>query len=58
MGRCRKRRFRTKVDAMLALARTQGAANANARHGAKAAKRTESRHYRCPTCKGWHLTSA
>lgn len=40
-----KVRFRTEVDAMLALARRA--------HRDKG----EIRQYRCPFCKGWHLTS-
>ena len=47
---CTKRRYRTRVDALIALAAIQG------RDDARRSK-TESRAYRCPTCHGWHLTS-
>ena len=40
-----KRRFRTRLDAMMALAWTQRRDTG------------ERRLYRCPICKGWHLTS-
>lgn len=45
---CRKRRFGTEADAMLALAT------------AELCHRTQkipTRHYLCPHCDGWHLTS-
>lgn len=44
----RKIRYRTKLDAKLALASTQRSRNP---------RREEHRYYRCPACKGWHLTS-
>lgn len=44
----RKIRYRTKLDAKLALASTQRSRNP---------RREERRYYRCPACKGWHLTS-
>lgn len=56
MTRCTKRRYRTRVDALLALSRTQHAAAVHARHQ-KANDRAEQRAYRCPACLGWHLTS-
>ncbi len=43
-----KVRYRTEVDAMLALMSTTSS---------NKAKRQETRQYRCPSCKGWHLTS-
>lgn len=43
-----KQRFRTELDAMLA--------RANWRKGHKRTKEVV-RQYRCPQCKGWHLTS-
>lgn len=48
---CRKRRYPTRVDAMIALAdidRRAAQGNEN---------RDEIRAYRCPRCKGWHVTS-
>ena len=47
-GKTRKIRYRTKLDAKLALASTQRSRNP---------RREERRYYRCPACKGWHLTS-
>lgn len=47
-GRNRKVRYRDELAAMIALANT-------ARPGRSA--REEWRTYRCPLCKGWHLTS-
>ncbi|TFI30103.1 hypothetical protein E4P36_04965 [Streptomyces sp. 4R-3d] len=43
-----KRRYRDRVGAQLALAviRRRGTA-----------RRRETRAYRCPACRGWHLTS-
>lgn len=45
MRRCKKRRYRDRIGALLALADTQ-------RKG-----RDEIRVYHCRDCKGWHLTS-
>ena len=47
---CRKIRYRSEVDAKIALMdiarrRDQGKEN-----------RKECRYYRCPRCRGWHLT--
>lgn len=42
-----KHRYRDKIAAHLALARI------DAGHG----NRREQRAYRCPDCRGWHLTS-
>ena len=47
---CRKIRYRSEIDALLALnevirRREQGKEN-----------RKECRYYRCPYCRGWHLT--
>ena len=47
---CHKRRYRSRVDALLALATIQ--ARDDTRRG-----KTESRAYRCPDCRRWHLTS-
>lgn len=44
-----KRRYRDEIGARLALAKTQSAR-------AKG-DRFETRVYRCPACRGWHLTS-
>ena len=44
-----KVRYADRLEALIALAdTTRPAANA---------KRTEKRIYRCPKCRGWHLTS-
>lgn len=51
MKRCAttgKLRYRTEVDAMLALMSTGRR---------EKTKRQERRQYRCPHCNGWHLTS-
>lgn len=45
-----KRRFRSKLDAQMALARIRGRTE-NESHD------IPTRAYRCPHCKGWHLTS-
>lgn len=47
---CRKHRYRSRVDALIALARVR------AKDDVKRAKQ-EQRAYRCPRCHGWHLTS-
>lgn len=49
--KCRtgKRRYRDKLDAAMALSSTQ---SPRAR-----GDRREARSYKCPHCKGWHLTS-
>lgn len=49
MSDCAKVRYRTELDAKIALAST----NASARK-----RRGETAYYRCPQCKGWHLTSS
>jgi hypothetical protein len=46
---CSKIRYRDRVAALLALAST--ARNEQRR------EKNERRAYRCPKCKGWHLTS-
>lgn len=43
-----KRRYRDRIGAQLALAVIRHRGNN---------KRRETRAYRCPTCRGWHLTS-
>jgi hypothetical protein len=50
---CAKRRYRTKLDAKIALA---GTAREAARRGA-GTRRSEQRAYWCPACRGFHLTS-
>lgn len=52
MSPCAKVRYRDELGAKIALANTAAAAN---RQGDE--KRQEQRAYRCPKCKGWHLTS-
>ena len=47
--KCFKVRYRDRVAAALALAKIQ-------RQGKSG--HTERRAYRCPNCKGWHLTSS
>lgn len=42
-----KVRYRDELAAMMALASTQRSTSG---------RREERRHYRCPMCKGWHLT--
>ena len=46
---CAKRRYRDEIAAKLALARITA-------HG-EAREKTPQRAYRCPACRGWHLTS-
>lgn len=50
MNTCTKIRYRDRIAALLALS------NARAKDGSRR-KKLEQRVYRCPTCKGWHLTS-
>lgn len=53
MSTCRKTgktRYRDEIAAKIALASAQHA------DGSRRAK-IETRAYRCPDCKGWHLTS-
>lgn len=45
---CAKRRFRDEVGAMFALA---------THYSGSSRPKDEKRVYRCPTCRGWHLTS-
>ena len=46
---CTKRRYRDEQAAELALARIADAGDAR--------DKTPQRAYRCPRCRGWHLTS-
>lgn len=46
---CSKIRYRDRIGALLALS------SASRKHDGAA--KTERRAYRCPRCKGWHLTS-
>lgn len=46
---CQKVRYRDHLAAKIALASTF--------RPDKPARRNEVRAYRCPVCKGWHLTS-
>lgn len=48
MARCRKRKFRDRIAALVALAEVR-------RHGSD--RHTERSAYRCPKCNAWHLTS-
>jgi len=48
MTRCKKVRYRDRIAATLALAKAGRS---------EKPKRQECRAYRCPDCKGWHLTS-
>lgn len=50
MSKCAKQRFRTKLDAKLALAKIQ-AKDKSWR------PKMEKRFYWCQPCSGWHLTS-
>lgn len=45
---CEKRRYRDKVAALFALSQVRDDA---------ARPKVEHRAYRCPECRGWHLTS-
>lgn len=45
---CRKVRYRDRVGALTALAKLERQDKPD---------HTEQRPYRCPTCRGWHLTS-
>lgn len=47
---CTKHRYRDQIAAKLALAKVR---SQDKSHRPK----TEQRAYRCPECKGWHLTS-
>ena len=47
---CAKFRYRDEIAAKVALARAQR------KDGSKRPK-TEKRAYKCPKCRGWHLTS-
>lgn len=46
---CQKRRFRDEIAAKLALSHIDQKAGPRAKEPRRA--------YRCPGCKGWHLTS-
>lgn len=47
---CRKKAYRDRIGALMALATIQRKGNANR-------TKTERRAYRCPKCGRWHLTS-
>jgi len=47
---CVKRRYRDRVGAMWALARLRGVDDVGR-------PKQEQRAYRCPHCRGWHLTA-
>lgn len=55
MTRCAKVRYLTRVDALLALSRTEHRARTSPHPSAS--KRHECRTYHCYRCRGWHLTS-
>ena len=48
---CGKRRYRSEIDAKIALTRIARTGDDSRRD------KTPRRAYRCGTCKGWHLTS-
>lgn len=52
--KCAKVRYRDEIGAKIALASTRAASDRKAEAGEK---RRENRVYRCPKCKGYHLTS-
>lgn len=45
---CKKRKYRDELGAKIALAKIINSANS---------MHEEKRHYYCPRCRGWHLTS-
>lgn len=49
--KCHKIRYQTEIDAKIALSSATYAAAQRSDE-----KRKEVRVYRCPRCKGWHLT--
>lgn len=51
--KCGKRGFASELDAQLALVRS----HRRARLGKDTRAKLEIRHYRCPRCDRWHLTS-
>ena len=51
MGKCVKRKFRTELDAKIALFKAEG------RRAKNNARRREVRYYRCPECGSIRLTS-
>ena len=53
-ARCTKRRYPDRIAALMALANVQR--QQEHPNYAVARKRQEARIYRCPNCKGWHLT--
>jgi hypothetical protein len=54
-AKCTKRRYPDRIAALMALASAQRRQEHPSY--AVAGKRRETRVYRCPNCKGWHLTS-
>jgi hypothetical protein len=58
VAECRKIRYWKRVDALIALGRTELDAKRTRRHQ-KGGDREETRVYRCPICPGgpWHLSS-
>lgn len=48
--KCPKRRYRSRVDALIAMSSIQGRDNSTR-------SKSERRAYKCPQCRGWHLTS-
>lgn len=56
---CQKIRYWRRVDALIALAKSEAAAKTHRYQGAKANRREELRVYRCDVCHGrpWHLSS-
>jgi len=49
MSKCGKVRLRTQVDALIALEKLARKMDVRSKH--------PIRYYRCPQCKGFHLTS-
>lgn len=54
MAQCKKRRYNTEVDAKIALAVVRADRE---RKNPKRKRPAEKKYYRCPYCKGFHLTS-
>jgi hypothetical protein len=54
-AKCTKRRYRDRIAALMALANVQRRQQEHP-SSAVAGKRQETRAYRCPNRKGWHLT--
>lgn len=53
---CGKRRYPTRIDALIELSTIQ-LTEARNRHDGRTVRREERRPYACERCRGWHLTS-